>query len=252
MLLNITATGILLNLIIRAVGSVGRLRGAAEADESLHGAVPVDAPLLLRHVRETLAGGGDDGGGEHGGRDGAGGDERGNAAGALGADDEGGGVARGGGFGLAEEVLAVVGIVVGVGVVGVLEPAASLGAVLHLEVADGGGLVRVVVVGVLALPAAVGRREREERQLRRRHGVGGRGRRRRPHGEAPGHHLAGIHGRRRRGDLLIRFAYANPNPSELPTPADPSELGFRAEKKRIGGRAGSRLTKESQEQEEED
>lgn len=199
MLLDVTVAGVSVVVIIGGgcVG-VGVVRGAAKADETLHGAVSIHAPLRLSHVSEALAGGGEAWGGEHGGRDRARRHERGNAAGALGPDDEGGGVAWGGGLGLAEEVLAVVGVGVGVGVV-ILEPAASLGAVLHLEVAEGGGLVADAAgVGVLALPATVGGElgvgRREEGLLLRGGGVvGGGGRRCPPHGKASGHHLAGIH-----------------------------------------------------------
>lgn len=203
MLLDITSAGVPLVIGVRcgSIG-VGWLGGAAEADEALHGAIPVDAPLRLGHISEALAGGGETRGGKHGGRDGARGNEGGNAAGALGPDDEGGGVARRGGLVvlvLGKEILAVL-VGVGVGVAAaaaVLEPAASLGAVLHLEIAEG----RWLVGGsrILALPAAVGIGRGEE-GLRLRVGGGGvvlggwlqgGGRRRPPDWE---HHLAGIHG----------------------------------------------------------
>jgi len=155
-LLDVTPAGVAVVIIVGCGGvGVGSLGGAAEADEALHGAVAVDTPLRLGHVSESLTGGGEARGGEHGGRDRARRNEGGNAAGTFGPDDEGGGVARRGGLVLVlgEEVLAGG---VGVAVVAFLEPAASLGPVLHLEVAEGRGLVGGGG-GVLALPAAVGR-----------------------------------------------------------------------------------------------
>jgi hypothetical protein len=90
-----------------------------------------------------------------------------------------------------------VGVAAAATVVVVLEPAASLGAVLHLEIAEGRWLVGGG--GILALPATVGIGRGEE-GLRLRAGGGGvvlggwlqgDGRGRPPDGE---HHLAGIHG----------------------------------------------------------
>lgn len=184
MLLDVTAAGV---GIIVVIGGVGGVRGGAEADEALHGAIAIDAPLRLSHVGEALAGGGEAWGGENGGGNRGGGDEGGDATGALGTDDEGGGVAWGGGLGPGEEVLAGPTASASASAL-VLEPAASLGAVLHLEVAEGGGLVATGGgARVLTLPAAVGRRE-ERRWLGGRVVGGG------PHGEASAHHLIRIHG----------------------------------------------------------